>query len=558
MNRKETLTRLLPWLYFALFLAVVATHVWLCWRVGEAHPIPKYDEAVYSDLAREMVRTGAPMRRLGEEPRFYYIHPYLQTFFWSIPLHGSVPEDGLQNPSQAIANLSKLRWVTTLFSVGTLCLIFGMFVRSAPGFGLLAATLLAFNPMWLKYSHLVYLEVPCAFWVMAAALSEGGILRNHFKELQSAEPNILPDPPMFSLFAGIALGVATITKYLSVLFAIPITFTLLFTPKKKLLVFWFGFLLSVLTWPLYILLTGDISEWLSRSFGRWSSFQGGQGGDPRTDWGIAELIVQVLKEFGPIYSVFFLLGVAATGITMLWWMSFALRCLRESGFDIRKMFEKMEKSKVWQTLAASRFASWTLFYVLICLILPTKDPKYFVIVLPLAMISATSVLYLIVSDLFDRGILGGWRPPLLIVAAVIFFLLAFPIDLLGVDNTRFKKLYPTDHAYTRVALPHGEDYLPISEDLFFRTKPGEVIPVGRQGPIIGYLADRPYQILYTEGDAGAFEKRFQTSRYLVIDDTWDHCFGGLNPVEVDALRLKVSKDYEVIQEVGHVKLLAKQ
>ena len=58
-----------------------------------------------------------------------------------------------------------------------------------------------------------------------------------------------------------------------------------------------------------------------------------------------------------------------------------------------------------------------------------------------------------------------------------------------------------------------------------------MIPVGRQGPIIGYLADRPYQLLYTENDPEAFEKRLKTSRYLVIDDSWENCFAGVHPKE---------------------------
>ena len=227
MTLRENLTRLLPYIYPALFLAVVATHVWLCWRVDEVHPIPKYDEAVYADLAREMVRTGAPMRRLGEEPSFYYIHPHLQTFFWSLLLHGSVPGESIQNPTQAINNLSKLRWVTTLFSVGTLCLIFGMFAKNAPGFGLLASALLAFNPMWLKYSHLVYLEVPCAFWVMAAAFFYVGPLRRRIDDYEQ-------ELPLYPTLCGIALGAAVITKYLSILTTFPVLVLSLWSSKDRL------------------------------------------------------------------------------------------------------------------------------------------------------------------------------------------------------------------------------------------------------------------------------------------------------------------------------------
>jgi len=558
MILKESLSRFLPYLYSILFLLVVITHVWLCWRVGEAHPVPKYDEAVYADITREMVRTGAPMRRLGEEPRFYYIHPYLQTFFWSLPLHGSVPEEGLQNPTQALKNLSRLRWVTTLFSIGTLCLIFGMFAKNAPGFGLLAATLLAFNPMWLKYSHLVYLEVPCAFWVMAAAFCYCGPLRKGFDDYKSNEGDE-GKAPMYPALCGIALGAAIITKYLAILIAFPVLIMTLWSsnrPTRTPLILGFGF--TCLTWPLYILFFGDLGEWFSQSFGRWSSFHSGQGGDPRTEWGVFQLTKETLKEFGLVHSMLFAMAVLEIPVFMVWITLLVKRRFAETGYQFKKAWESIERSEAWPILLSASIGFWGLLYVFFWLFLPTKDPKFLVIALPLLMVSATSMVTVIVKDLFDRTILGRVRVPLLVTLGLIAFLLAFPIDLLGLDNTRFKKLYPTDHAYTEVSLPHGQDFLPIAEDLYFRTKPGEAVPVGRQGPIIGYLADRPYQILYTENDPDAFETRLETSRYLVIDDTWEHCFGGLQTNEVEILRLEISKDYQVIQEVGHVKLLERK
>ncbi len=560
MSLRETLAHRLPYLYSILFLLVVITHVWLCWRVGEAHPIPKYDEAVYADLAREMVRTGAPMRRLGEEPRFYYIHPFLQTFFWSLPLYGSVPEDGLQNPAQAITNLSKLRWVTTLFSIGTLCLIFAMFFRTAPGFGLLAATLLAFNPMWLKYSHLVYLEVPCAFWVtLAVIIFYSGILL--LKKGKTSEGfEIGQDSIWRDFVCGATFGAAMITKYLSLIAAIPI-FYFFFRRKNKNYFFasTIGFGLVCISWPLFIFFKGSLGDWISQSIGRWTSFQTGQGGDPRTDWSILEFLRNTFGELGPIQTLVFSLSLISIPFMPVWAFVRAMNELKKPPKNRPKtILNLFDQGMVKHSTLTIRYALVVAFYFVVLLILPTKDPKFLVIVLPLAIMAASGMLRLFINDVLENEVTGIWRKPVLILLCGTLFLLAFPIDLLGLDNTRFKKLYPTDHAYTHVTLAHGQDYLPIAEDLFFRTTPGEVIPVGRQGPIVGYLADRPYQILYTENDPEAFDKRFETSRYLVIDDTWEHCFGGLQPNEVEALRLEISKEYQVIREVGHVKLLAKK
>ena len=43
---------------------------------------------------------------------------------------------------------------------------------------------------------------------------------------------------------------------------------------------------------------------------RWGSFQSGQGGDPRTDWGISQLIRETLQELGAIHSVVIILAVS--------------------------------------------------------------------------------------------------------------------------------------------------------------------------------------------------------------------------------------------------------
>jgi 4-amino-4-deoxy-L-arabinose transferase-like glycosyltransferase len=548
-------TRLLRYLYPALFLAVLATHVWLCWRVGEVHPIPKYDEAVYADLAREMVRTGAPMRRLGDEPRFYYIHPYLQTFFWSLPLHGSVPEGGLQNPGQAIHNLSRLRWVTTFFSLGTLVMIYAMFSRNAPGFGLLAAALLAFNPLWLKYSHLVYLEIPCGFWVILSWLaflrSSGPIGEPTFPNQPVPETNL-----KWIVISGIALGAAVITKYLGLVFAAPLFLMLLLERGKPFAWMVLTFGLTLLTWPAYISLFGSIPEWLQTSFARWSSFQSGQAGDPRTEWGILGLIKETVHQLGPMHSLLVFLGLVFMGVTLF--------------FSIRESrLHSMIGGRGMKVQPSSPFFSWinqglvlknlagafpSAVFVAVWILSPTKDPKFLVVTLPLLMLAASGALLWVLQRLFleKRSQAVRLSGPLL---GAILFLLAFPIDLLGLDNTRFKKLYPTDHAYTHVALPHGEDYRPIAESIFLRTKPREVIPVGRQGPIVGYLADRPYRLIYTENDSDTLVKSLEGSRFLVIDDTWENCFAGFEPFSVETIRLEVGKEYRVVKQAGDVKLL---
>ncbi|MCA9428726.1 MAG: hypothetical protein KC994_26850, partial [Candidatus Omnitrophica bacterium] len=366
------------------------------------------------------------------------------------------------------------------------------FAKNAPGFGLLASALLAFNPMWLKYSHLVYLEVPCAFWVMASLYvfhessfyARGKIARHQDFEM---ERYVLRPIPAF--VSGSLMGFAIITKYLAVPWFFIVLVIWIFTWKKaffeirSLSYYVGGCLLSVSTWPVFLVAKGNLLDWWAQSFGRWGSFQSGQGGDPRTDWTPFQFIHEVSQESGPVYFYLSLLGLFAFAIVL---------GIQYSGMKIYiASMSETRKRSVNTTPWPLSYSIYSLLYFLTLLASPTKDPKFLVVGLPALMISIATVATAIDWYIGLTRVSPKWTVTGKVVVGILLFLLAFPIDLLGLDNTPLKKLYPTDHAYTNVALPHGEDYRPIAESIFLRTKPGEVIPVGRQGPIIGYLADRP-------------------------------------------------------------------
>ena len=557
-----------------LFLALLAIQVFLSRRIDRTNPIPEYDEAVYADLAREIVRTGKPLRRLGEEPRFYYIHPYLQTSLWSLSIAGSVDSEAVEPPSKALSHLTKMRWATTLFALGAATLLFVTALsRFGPAIAAVASALLVLNPMWLRYGHLVYLEVPVAFWILCSLAAW---------EKCSPETHFPGKPKPWLTASGLFAGAAAVTKYTSLVWGMTALLLLSLGLYRKRIrtgeaAFWIlGAVAATSTWPLYILWKGSFSDWISGSLARWTSFQGGQGGDPRTDWGILDLYAATFREIGIVHTA--LLGAGLLLVLYLarrpvrsaeqsrvlrgrqhwadrlfWCAQRTLRfpepLSRRSCTPARNL-SGVEEDRSVPTPSILPHLLYSCVFLVVWSLSPTKDPKFIVVALPSICLIAAAGL---VAVCRETGI-SRLPCPILVPPIVALMIVAFPIDLLGLDATPLKKIYPTDHAYTRTCLPHGADYLPIAESLSKTTAPGDLLTVGRQGPIPGYLADRPYALLYTYRYRTTLDALLEETDYVLIDDVWENCLAGLEGEGVQVIRGTIEKDFEILEESGRVRL----
>jgi hypothetical protein len=526
-------------------ILLLAVQVWLAFRVDRSHPVSEYDEAVYADIAREYVRTGIPSRRLGTDPRFYYIHPYLQTtLFWGRPLAEAAQWSEEDSPYRALHHTTRLRWVTTVFALLTILLLFlGCWIAAGPLFALVVAALLTLNPLWLRFSHLIYLEVPLAFWIAASLFATGyGLDRTKAKH-----------PTVWFLMGGLSLGAAVITKYLALIWGVAgfvLLLGLFFRQRLRVwdLLAWLAGTAAVsMTWPVFIWRKGSLPDWIEGSLSRWTSFQTGPGGDPRTEWGVFSLLRFTIQEIGPVHSFLLAAGMLLAVVGVLCWNR-----------EVAEILLRDEKSSDRPPKAPEyllpHFALLTLFLP-VWILSPTKDPKFLVMVLPSLCLSATWGLGWLIERIGPPNKVGNIPRFDLIFFALALVTIGFPVDLLGLDETALKKLYPTDHAYSRTCLPHGEDYMPISETVFEMTDPGDLVTVGRQAPILGFLADRPYAMLYTHRNAESVERVLETSKVVVLDDTWENCFSGLTEEDRKTIQRQIERAYKLVSESGRIRLL---
>ena len=527
-------------------ILLLVVQVWLAFRVDRSHPVPEYDEAVYADIAREHVRTGIPSRRLGTDPQFYYIHPYLQTtLFWGMPIAETARWSEEESPYRALQHTTQLRWVTTGFALLTILLLFlGCWIVAGPLFGLVAATLLTLNPLWLRFSHLIYLEVPLAFWITGSLFATGyGLDRTKAKR-----------PTMWFLLGGLSLGAAAITKYLALIWGVAGFVLLLgFLLRKRLkirdLLAWLAGAAAVgMTWPTFIWRKGSLPDWIEGSLSRWTSFQTGPGGDPRTEWGVFSLLRATVHEIGPVHSFLLAAGMLLALIGVLCWN-------REVAGILLREERPSDRSPIGTSSYLLPHLALLGLFLPVWVISPTKDPKFLVMVLPSLCLSVTWGLGWLMERIGPPVKVGNIPRFDLIFFALVLVTIGFPVDLLGLDETSLRKLYPTDHAYTRTCLPHGEDFLPISERVFEMTDPGDLVTVGRQAPILGFLADRPYAMLYTHRNAESVEKVLGTSKVLVLDDAWELCLSGLNEEDRKTIRKHIEREYKLVSESGGIRLL---
>lgn len=515
----RTLARHLAWT--ALLLLAAGHQVYFAFRVDRLNPVPEYDEAVYADLAREWARSGAPLRRMGPQPSFYYIHPYLQTALWSIPVRLDNSSESPQSSSKALALLRVMRWLTTLLAFSALAALLGFPGRISMTWGITILVLLGWNPLWLKYSHLVYLEAPAALWALLSILT----LNRAISQTRGS----------LTALSGAFCGLAVITKYIALPWALAaMTFLLGRSVRggrgyQPLWVWMAAFGAVFSSWPLLILIKGSPSDWLARSLGRWGSFQAGQGGDPRTDWGILRLIWETVREMGPVHALLLALG-------------FLFLLLGRIGGQGRLRGLRLH-------------AIFLSVFVLFWLASPTRDPKFLVVALPSFCLVAAIGWVAILGMLWEKARSVRLGLPLVSLVGALALLAAFPVDVLGLDQGPLRKLYPTDHAYTRICLPHGVDYPPLVDALGAMEGSDQPILVGRQGPIVGYLADRAYSLLYVRREESEVARLLDSRAHLVLDDTWENCLAGLSEQGRLRMRERIMEEYKEVWRSGRVRLL---
>ncbi len=486
---------------FGLFLILVATPFLLSQLVLalNVHTL-EYDEAIYLDVARNIRRTGLPLRSLGLQGYLYAEHTSLYLYM----LSGLTWLIGQE--------ITALRWFTALIAGLTLWILFlvGRAMRG-PVAGLVAATVLALNPFFALYSYFIREEI----FVLLMLVSTLGLI-----VLAEQTGRI-----RYLISAAVTLTLAVLFKELALLFLPPLSLYLFISGtswRRRLAAVWLPLpaLLGVTAWLGYV-------WWLSPprlvdTLGRWFvSLAGPAGAGPRTDLPAVTWLRLILGE---------LIGWSALLLLLLAiWLAWQQR-------------RRPPRVSLLLTLYGVGAVAISFLFTL-------KEPRHLMGVLP--------ALALLVGILPDWSLVWSWaqgrrlrQGTLLLAAGVILFGLS-PLELPGPG------LWRHGNAWWQAQFGHrafaNDDYYEVLAQtgryLAEHTAAGELVTVVHEGPVVGYYADRPHLFLYGMTLAEA-EYWLGESNVLVVDQFF---FTRLTPAEQTVIEASIAAQFDLearIQDRG--------
>jgi 4-amino-4-deoxy-L-arabinose transferase-like glycosyltransferase len=450
---------------------------------------PDFDESIYMDLGRNIVRTGQIVSS-NYPPQVFLIHPPL--FYYLVSLSFAIFGPGLEAG----------RLVSTLMGVG--CVVFVFFLLKGKRNARWAAAvtlLLAVNPAFLYYGHSVYMEMTVAFWLTGALWCYA----------TAAETDGLKG----YVWTGAFLGLACLTKYYSAVMVVVMALAVLLhahAPLRRRLA-----RLLALLGPLAV--AG--AAWIA-----WGLATGGQSFiDAQISWNEPDMsgasyswrhvtnavfLREIVGVITPVFALLALFGMAMAG--------WRLRRLRE--------YPGRPLDKVLLFLP--------LFYCLFLVSFREKDVKYIVPLLP--------ALAMLIGLGMTKEAIGRIPPWVRWSGVLIIAGLASPLvplldpwtgqrhDNLWVFCTRRDAEY---RRYRDAGVLAGA-----------QSSPGQVVACQRKGPIVGYFADRPYLDFWGFSPERA-RSYLDQAEIVVLDAKTEY----LTPAEKERFRRLVETDFHRVGRI---------
>jgi 4-amino-4-deoxy-L-arabinose transferase-like glycosyltransferase len=449
--------------------------------------IVEYDEAIFLDVASNIQRSGLPLRSIGSTGVFFFDHTLLYPYFLS---------------TYAKEGVSFSRWVTTLFSLGCVLLVYNVGKRSGGHIaGFVSALVLGIQSFFALYSHFVRMEIFCLFFLLVGlSLIRGASTR--------------------TWLAGVALAIAVLFKEIALLFTAICGVYVLINLWRDRPSLWRTVLLVVAP-SIAALVVWGIGCWLLSPstfiavMQRWIGAASGAGSnDPR-----------VLAPFQWVHRI--VVDLLGPGLTALWALAVIYSILR-----------KRLVALDWILLG------YPVLAILLSFFIRLKEPRHLIGVLP--------TMALFIGTKIDWNDLLGWarenrlHKVVLALVALAFLFSVSPLRL-PLENARdlnawFDPLYAwrlfeNDRYYNVLRLAG----LYLQE----HTDPDEVITVVHEATVTAYYASRHYYMLYTIPLDRVLAILEQT-RYLV----WDHeLFLALNEEEIQIVREYVKQHFFVEQVI---------
>ena len=459
--------------------------------------VVEYDEAIFLDIARSILRTGVPVRSMGTTGIIFFGDTPLYVYFLSLA------------SKLCGGSVLLLRLLTTMLGLGSVILVFLIGRRvSGPLAGTVAASLLATNPFFATYSFFIRMEVPMVFFlVLGTYLLARLAPRRHVA---------------YSLGAGCCVAIAVLVKEVA----------LAFWAACTVYVF-----LSHRNWSRRVSATAFVAGPTVVGLSLW------------TCWGVRLNSEQFQANLARWQGAALGGGVVGTRETMglvEWLWRLADGMIGWGGvllFAVAVVLYFLYKKR------QPRVTALLLLYVLIAigasLIIRLKEPRHVI-----GLIPTTALVAGIAIDW--PGLWGRIRQHRLVAvpATLAAILLVWDISPLRLpppaewanpegwwDPLFSHRVFESDRYYA--ALRDVGRYLATS------SPPDTVITVLHEAPVVAYYADRHYWLLYTL----SFERAMQVlgdTEFLVMDQV---AFPHLSDAEIQHVLQYVEEDFEVVHVV---------
>lgn len=457
-RRLRWLSWLIPATAYILIQGVIIS------RVG---PL-EYDEAIFMSVARNLNRTGDLVRSIAGLDTFYLEHTPLYPLF----LSAATRIVGEQ--------VFVLRLLTSLVGLGAVMAVYVIARRRAgAAAGFVAGSLLAFNPFWNVYGHIIYMEAFMATMIVLAVASLSG-----------------KRPSTRSWWvAGVALAVAVMFKEFALLFLGTAAAYALFAPVER--TYRYVRLLAVTTptvvafggWLIWARLVAP--DQFAGVMERWFGSASGAADTVRTSIGNAfwgRVVIGTLFGWG----LFILLGIALVFL-------------------------------ITRRHAREPFSLWLAMYVVgatvASFVISLKEPRHLIAVLPLAaLLVALTIDW---AAIWEKAKSSPQHRAITAVAGAAMLFASLPIQTFAPPTSLDGVEESLNPEWNTRLIKEGKYYgvyEVAAEHLQEHTAPDEIIHVIRAGPVASYYSDRQYQMLYYEPLPGIMD-RLADASWVLVDDS---------------------------------------
>ena len=452
----------------ALVALPLALALALQWPILRHNHVADYDEALHLDCARGVLRTGLPIRRTGAG-HVYLNHPpfYLYVLAANQALLGhGVLTGRLLNVAIAACNLMLVSASGSVLS--------GVTGRRAWAGMAVAAGILAVHPLVIGLATAIHFEI------LLTALVSASLLAVLWAEKRGSH--------RLYLLAGGLLGLALLTKALAIVFLGAFGLYHILCYRKR----------ALTTWPLYLVAGPALLL-----FGLWFVF--GAVMDPVVfEASLARWVGRAPVSLDPRVGMDvpgWLGQMAAAGFT--WPLTAVLAPALFWG--VHRLQRAPQYGLVILYLVLGVVAS---------LVMSTKEVRHLLPLLVPASLLAAGFLAWLCGLLWRR--MGGRA--LASVALLVLLAAISPLEMVRVDLAESPKTW-MQASYRWRAWEADGAFLALwqAADWLGQYAPADaVLTTAVSGPIVGYYADRSYDLLYVRDYAGVTDVLAHTE--ILVED----------------------------------------